>query len=181
MINNQDCSIKSISKVVFKTVMRRRSGIVVCGYILASFWLFANAASVFYALKTPIPQQTFLGQGHSENLVKPVVFAELPAFSKDIALLRNPFSYHLALDENPAPSKISSDASGIRLQGVILSRRKGIALKDSQSGAVYFLSEGEEVSGIVVKSITKTGVRVDMNGKPVDFSITGVKNEEAEI
>jgi hypothetical protein len=89
--------------------------------------------------------------------------------------LRDPFSYHLAADVNTAPNKISLDTSGIRLQGLILARKNGIALQNTQSGAVYFLSEGDEVNGVRVRSITKTGASVNVNGKLMDFPIIEVK------
>ena len=89
--------------------------------------------------------------------------------------MRDPFFDRAALDTNPAAKTASAGTSGLFLQGVILSRKNGIVLQDPKNGATYFLSEGEEAAGVRMKSITKSKVSIEANGKTMDFPISGVK------
>ena len=166
---------KSTITYIYRITFNNKKTLLVLGYTMAGLWLTANAALAFYSFSAPAPQlQTVLP--------RPVVGTRIPSISidptlslEDVALLRDPFSNSAVPVANHPSNKVSMDPSGLRLQGIILSRKNGIVLEDARSGAVYFLSEGEQADGILLTTITKTTARVDVGGNVFDLSITGVE------
>jgi type II secretory pathway component PulC len=175
MINNQLFNLESILKFGLNIANKQRDRVIRYGYLLAGLWLSANAALVVNALRTTVSQPPATVQEHSASSYPSNGIMEPPIISEDVALLRDPFSDQPALNPDPAPKTASADTSGLLLQGIILSRKKGVVLQDPRNSAIYFLSEGEEIDGVRAKSITKSKVSVEANGKTMDFPISGVK------
>jgi type II secretory pathway component PulC len=149
--------------------------IIGCGYVLASLWLSANAASAFYSFNAPAPQLQAVLPSPVAGTFIPSIAPDPTLSLEDVAVLRDPFSNSAVPDARHSSNKVSMDPSGLRLQGIILSRKNGIVLEEARSGAVYFLSEGEQANGILVKSITKTSACVDVGGNLFDLFISGEK------
>jgi hypothetical protein len=105
----------------------------------------------------------------------PVIPDNPAASSEDVSLLRDPFANFVMPVASNSADKIPVSPSGLRLQGVILSKKNGVVLEDVQSRAVLFLSEGEQANGILVKSITKTSASVEVGGNLFNVAITGEK------
>jgi type II secretory pathway component PulC len=175
MINSQFINLKSKLWLILSMGGKQWSRIIGCGYLLASLWLSANAAFAVHSLRVTVPQPLAAVQERSTSSYPSNVIIDPPVISEDVALLRDPFSDRPLLNASPAPKIASADAFGLLLQGIILSRKNGIVLQDPKNGATYFLSEGEEVDGVRMKSITKSKVSVEANGKTMDFPILGVK------
>ncbi len=152
--------------------MRNFKPVIVISYIMAGIWLTTNIAFAFYSFTLPIPQPlAVLSKSDvtaSFNLpeVIPSVIEE------DLSVLRDPFTKIVPVVAVVQKSDIH-EACALRVKAIILSLKSGIVLEDTQSGAVYFLSEGEIVNGIAVKNIAKSDVTIEMNGKQIVLSLEG--------
>jgi hypothetical protein len=166
---------KSIFTCIHRIAHKYKKTLLVLGYALVGLWLTANIALAFCSFSAPAPQLQVVPQNPVTDTVIPSIAIDPILSLEDVALLRDPFSNSAVPAINQSSNKTSMDPSGVRLQGIILSRKNGIVLEDVQSKAVYFLSEGEAANGILVKSITKSSAHVEVGGNMIDLSIAGEK------
>jgi type II secretory pathway component PulC len=168
---------KSNSWFAFLRVIRIRNKqiIVITGYVLATGWFLASTAWAVYSFNLTAPLPEAAVPVASASPLPPNDPVEFPSLPESVASLRDPFSASVVPEAAQSVDNAAVSHSGLHLVGVILSRKNGIVLKDAQSGAVYFLSEGEEADGIRVNRITNSRVSVEANGKTQDFPVSGVK------
>jgi|GEM_PF-2696558 len=175
MINIKSFNEKSILSSILRVTLGHKKNVLTLGYIVAGLWLTANAALAWYSFNTPVPQpQATLPNPVAETFI-PTISSDPAASLEDVALLRDPFANLAMPVAGHSASKVPVTPSGLRLQGIILSVKNGIVLEAVQSGAVYFLSEGQQSDGILVNNITKTSARIEVNGNRFDISISGEK------
>lgn len=152
---------------------RHHKACLIAGYLGTGAWFTTTAVSAFCSFTAPVPQPQIIVSPQPE----PAAVSNLPLISsaviQDTVALRDPFVQEAPKVPAIAHQTDALDPSGIRVKAVILSLKSGVVLEDARSGAVYFLSEGEETNGILVKSISKTGVSVEIEGKQIDLKLGG--------
>ena len=137
------------------------------GYVVAGLWLTATASAAL-SLSASVPPLLAVPSLPSET--PPAFDVPFSAPSpEDVPDLRDPFSKINSL-EKTFSKKIPMDPSGLQLRAIILSLKNGVVLEDN-SGGVYFLSEGESANGILVKTIVKTGVTVEVDGEDINLTM----------
>ncbi|MBF0618725.1 MAG: hypothetical protein HQL19_01000 [Candidatus Omnitrophica bacterium] len=142
---------------------------IVSCYVIASVWLTATAASAYHVFSTPISQPQIIS---TPQIMTPSLEGSLMIPEADVAIpTRNPFSMTGA-PVMAAAQGAPFSPSGLKLKAIILSKTNGVVIEDA-GGGVYFLSEGETANGILVKTITKSVVAVEVNGNKVDLRIGG--------
>ncbi len=152
--------------------MSRYKVVLVSGYLLAIGFFTTSIVSAFSSLIQPVsPPQTISFKPETVSLWHAPVAMPL-ASAQDSGVWRDPF-----VEETPKAPVIQKtdvlDSSGLRVKAIILSLRSGAVLEDVRRGVVYFVSDGEAVNGFRVKSISKTGVRVEIDGREIEIKLAG--------
>ncbi len=158
--------------VKLKNLFADKKLFTISGYVVAVIWFATSATLTVHAVMLPPPQIQILDPMHQEVTAGGLVQSpDTPVF-EDLSSLRNPFINSLA--PRAIVKKISSqDPYGIRVKAIIISSKNGAVLEDVEHGLVYFLSEGENLNGILIKSITKTGIKAEMSGQEITLPLVG--------
>ena len=146
--------------------------VVIVGYVLVSVFVLASISAAFHSFITPVISPVN-AVASTSSMDMPVV-PEMHSLKEDTNDLRDPFSKIAPPVVAVVPKVVPVDTLGLKLKAIILSSKNGVVLEDA-NGGVYFLSEGEGTNGILVKSITKLNVTVEVNGNTFDLSMGGQK------
>ncbi len=144
---------------------------VVFGYAVAVIWFVVTANTAVNSFRRAPAQVLTPDTLQLQESVNSKFLLNIPV-PDDTPGLRDPFSKSVLV---PATGKkiTAQDPYGLRLKAVILSTKNGVVIEDTVNGAVYFLSEGENMDGIVLNKISKSSVTVEFNGKQITLPLAG--------